>query len=96
MRDHPELRLRHTERREHLTATRRVDDDAVEAREQRAPEARAARRTPRQQIVRGEDERAIRTEQEPVELRHGEPLEVDDVRRAREHAARGERVLEPA
>jgi hypothetical protein len=80
VRDDAELRRVDAERRQRVAPALGVDDDAVEAAEQRAPERRAAP-CAGQQVVGGEDERRRSERRSTVELGHGEPLEVDDVRR---------------
>ena len=92
--NHAELCLGHAERGQRLAAPHGVDDHTVEAREERAPETGAAGRASRQEIVRGEHEGSVGTEQEPVDLRNGKPLKMDDVRGTGEHAAGRERVLQ--
>src|SRR5581483_4873370 len=69
-------------------------DDPVEAGKQVVPEPRAARRPPRKQVVRGEDQRPASAEEPPVEGRGGEPLDVEDVAALREQPRGPERVLE--
>jgi hypothetical protein len=64
-----------------------MDDHAVEAPEQAAPETRAPRRAAWQQVVGGEDERLARAQKQQVELGGVEPLEVDDVSRPAEDAS---------
>ena len=78
MRDHPRV---DAERRESVAPVLAVDDDAVEAREERSPELLLRRRPARQEVVRGEHRGRVRPEEPRVDLRH-EPLHVQDVRRA--------------
>jgi hypothetical protein len=57
-----------------------VDDDAVEARQERPPEVDLGRGSTRQQVVRSEDARNPWADERAVELGNGEPLQVKDVR----------------
>ena len=56
-----------------------VDDDALEAREQRPPHRGLRERAARDDVVRREDGGAARTEEPAIELRRAEPLDVHDV-----------------
>ena len=84
----------HTEAGERVPAALGMDDDALEAVEHVPPEASLVGRPPRQQVVRGQDERRALTEQPGVELRHREPLHVDDVGASGGKASETERMLE--
>ena len=79
MRDHPELGLVDSEGHQRRPAALAMDDDAVEPTKQPAPETGAMRRSPREQIVRREDQWRPRVQQPRVELRDVRPLEVHDV-----------------
>ncbi len=95
MGDDAKLGVGHAEVHEHAATTFGVHDDPLEAREQRSPEPGAAGGAAREQVVRGEHERGgAGAQQEPVELRRGEPLEVQDVGFASEQPAHRERVLD--
>src|SRR5205814_8021770 len=61
-----------TEAAEQLASALAVHDDAIEAREQRAPEIDLARRSAREKIVGGEDRRHTRSQQKTVELGRGQ------------------------
>ncbi len=71
-----------------------VHDDSVEAAEQAPPEPLAAGRAPRQQVVGGEHGRAARPEEPVVDLRSGQPLDVQHVARDRGEPRHPERMLE--
>jgi hypothetical protein len=71
-----------------------VHDDALEAVEDPTPEALLGRRAPRQQVVRGEDERRVVPQQPRVELRRGYPLQVHDVGGDASEPSQPQRVLE--
>ncbi len=65
---------------ETLAATIAVDDDTVEAREKLSPEPLLASRPPRQEIVCREDRRHAWAQQDPIQLRRRQPLQVQDIR----------------
>ena len=88
MGDDPEPLRVDAELGERLPAALAVDDDPVEAREEPAPELGAVRRAAGEEVVRGEDRGQVRAEEERVELRRGQPLDVEDV--GVEAAERGE------
>ena len=85
---------RHAELRQRLEAARAVHDDPVEPRKELSPELLAGHGPARQQVVRGEDERAARTEEPAVERRRGEPLDVQHVARPCEQPRRADRMLQ--
>ena len=78
---------------EELAPPLAVHDDAVEAREQRPPEIALGGRSAWQQIVRGEDRRDTWPQHEPVELRRGQPLEMEHVRSASQQRRGARQVL---
>jgi hypothetical protein len=90
MRDHSGVDPEPAER---VASALAVDDDAVEACEEPAPELLLRRRSAREQIVRGQDERAPARQQALVELGRGEPLEVQDVGAPPRESRHPERVL---
>ncbi len=63
---------------ERLAAALGVHDDAVEVPEQTLPELELVGRAAGQQVVRGEDRRALEVDVD-VDLRHREPLQMQDV-----------------
>ena len=88
MADHAQLRLGDAEVDELPAAALGVDDDAVEAVEERAPHRRLASSVRRgMQVVRREDGGAARAEEPAVQLRRAEPLHVEDVRLRRARSA---------
>ena len=92
--DHAQLLVRHAERRQGLASALRVDDDPLEAAERAAPETGLAGGASRQQVVGREHERRTVAQQPRVELGHGQPLHVDDVRRRGGEPRQAERMLE--
>ena len=94
MGDDAQLLRAHAVSRQRVAPALGVDDNAVEAVEQPPPEPVPAGRAPWDEVVRGEDERPARPEQEHVELGHGEPLQVEDVGAPGEKPAHPDRVLE--
>jgi len=93
MRDHVESRGI-DELRQLVSGPLAVDDDAREPAEQALPEVALARGAARQDVVGGEDERRVDAEEPVVELRSGQPLEVDDVGLAAPEASQADRMLE--
>ena len=96
MRDHAQLLRCDAEGGERAATALAVCDDPVEAAEQPLPGARVARRAAWQKVVGGEDERTARVQQPGIDLRRGEPLEVDEIAvggcEARERARVAERL----
>src|SRR5918996_4404662 len=79
---------------ERLAAALAVNDDAIEPAKDALPHRAPGRRTPRQQVVRGEDRGRAEAKQALVELREREPLDVHDVGASREQPEHAERVLD--
>ncbi len=79
MRDDAQLLRLDPDLGERVPAALAVHDDPVEAREEATPEVGAVRGAARQQVVRREDRRQVRTEEERVELRRRQPLHVEHV-----------------
>ena len=78
---------------QHLAPVLAVHDDAIEAGEQPAPQVALRRRTPRQEIVCGEDRWHARAKEPCVQLGRCEPLHVQDVRAAQQEGGRSGQVL---
>ncbi len=79
MRHDAQTRGVHTEVSERVPPVFAVHDDTLEAAKELAPEAGAPRCPPGKQVVRGEHRGSMRPEQAHVELRRGEPLQVEYV-----------------
>ena len=92
--DDAELSRIDAEALEPLAAALGVNDDAVEAGEQLAPERLLPCGAPRKEIVGGEDERPARAKQQRVCLGCGEPLEMEHIAISAEQARHPEGVLE--
>ena len=92
--DDPQLGRADAERLERAAAALAVGDDAVEAAEEPLPGPRVARRPAREQIVRREDERAARVEQQPVGLGRCDPLQVKQVAVGEAEPGKRQRMLE--
>jgi hypothetical protein len=93
MRDHPQPFSLDAEPGEGFPAVLAVHDDPVEAREEPAPQVGAVRRAAGEQVVRREDGRQVGAKEERVELRHGEPLHVEDVRLEAAERGQPQRML---
>ena len=70
-----------------------VNDHAVEAGEQVSPQVLLPGGSPRQEIVRREDRRHARTQQDPVELGRRQPLQMQDVRPTKQQRGRAGQVF---
>ena len=93
VRDHPQARGV-DELCELVAGALAVDDDAGEPAEQTPPEVALARGAARKDVVRREHERCVDAEEPVVQLRRGEPLEMDDVGLAPPEAGEPDRVLQ--
>jgi L-cysteine/cystine lyase len=78
---------------ERFPAVLAVHHDAVEAAEEPPPELRPVRGAAREQVMRGEDRRQVRPEEQSVELGRRKPLDVQDVRLDAAERAEPERML---
>ncbi len=91
--DDPEPFRVDAELRERLPAVLAVDDDPVEAPEEPAPELDAVRCAAGEKVVCGEDGGQVRTEEVRVELRRGQPLDVEHVGAAAAEQGEPHRML---
>jgi Endonuclease/Exonuclease/phosphatase family len=78
---------------ERLPAVLAVHDDTVEARKEPAPEVDAMRGSAGKQVVGRENGGQVRSEEEGIELRRRQPLDVEDVRAETAERGEPERVL---
>jgi pantoate--beta-alanine ligase len=81
VRDHAQLALFDSQLREGFTTALAVDDDAVKAPEQGQPQVPLGRRSPREDVVGGEDGGPSQPEDAVVDLGGREPLVVKDLSR---------------